>query len=330
MCGVSGYAGLGHLAPEARQDLVEALGWGIDQRGGCASGYVTVSSKDGIRMGKTLGEWSDASGRFIRSAAAGETLMMHARYTTSGESKNIDHAHPWAIKRNGRTKLWGCHNGMLWGTKETAGKNGRPHTVDSKEFLELLADKSVPAIRGLEGYGVITYIRPDGILRTLRISRQSDLVIGAVKGGGLVYASTKDILDLGLEYVGLTLDRIVSADTIGTAYRLSPRRGTAIETTVTNLVVDAYSYSGYGGRWGWGDTYDGPYLPTYRRTDDGRWVRVTEEPSSGSLRVADAIGGDVAPSSDLTGMFTPTDLDEEQREEWEAFWREHPEFFEKN
>lgn len=269
MCGVSGYAGLGYLSADIRFDLVEALGCGIDQRGGHASGAVVVTDEGPPRLMRKLGKWGQARGRFIRAASQGHSVMMHARWATTGAKDEIENAHPFAIKRtdadSGKevTILYGCHNGVLYGTDETAKANNRKHTVDSREFFELLADKAYETIKTLGGYGVVTYIRPeDRKVRVLRLSNQSDFVLCRLKGGGTVWASTAYILTEALKYVGLEEECRLSVDTIGRVYVLSGTE--AKETKLEDVAVnrgsfrnqlsyshsdygDAYDYRGFGG-----------------------------------------------------------------------------------
>lgn len=267
MCGVGGYTGLGHIAAELRYDLVEALGIGLDKRGGHAAGAVTVPEEGQPRLMRKLGTWGAARGRFLRAAAAGHSVMMHTRYATTGSKDSVENAHPFAVKRKTldgeeRTVLYGCHNGMIHGAWETAKKNGREFTVDSKEFFELLADAAYETIRALSGYGVVTFIRPeDRAIRVLRLTRNSDFHAVRLVGGGVVWGSTESIVKDALEYVSLQVDAVldiskVTDGNIGRVYRLSGQE--AVETKLDNVCLNASqtdrrtsggTYYGYDDGW---------------------------------------------------------------------------------
>lgn len=207
MCGLAGFVGI--TDENTRYKLVVSLGIGIDSRGKDAIGY--VSSGDTIRYGRALGEWGDASARFFISAASGPICMMHARYATIGRN-TMTNAHPFCIKRDNRTVLWGAHNGILdtYQIKASAKAHNRKFTVDSREFFELLADQEFEKINNLDGYGVATWLDADkdkrNRLNIARLSEDGQICLSAVKGGGFVYASTKSILGNALIYSGLEED----------------------------------------------------------------------------------------------------------------------------
>lgn len=286
MCGVAGYVGLGHLPAEQRFDLVEALGIGIDSRGGDAAGFCVIngpSHRPIVRLARKLDEWQDARGRFIRAASSGHSVMMHARWTTSGNAKDIECAHPFPIRRKrGATEkvvLYGAHNGMLEGTVSSARMFQREHTVDSREFLELLADKRYDVIQKLEGYGVVTYVRPeDGIIRVVRISSNSDFEIVALEGGGIVYASTASILKDALEFAGLDGSlKPLSVSAVGRVYRIEPQK--VRFTGLSNVRVSSTWWKG------WGNLDDDAYYdPAYGRVvSNGACGVSTLEPDNWSF-----------------------------------------------
>lgn len=248
MCGIAGFTGI--KSAKTREELVDALGIGIDTRGSHAAGYVSlvgVTAYPLVRMAKTLGTWLASSPRFRHTASVGETCMMHTRFATCGNADNVDHAHPWAIRRGSRTVLYGCHNGVLQGTYTSAAKNERLHTVDSRELLELIADKDYAGIRALDGYGIVTWVVPSSnTVHLLRLSKQSDISCVAVVGGGIVWASTWDILHEALEYAGLEVLGEYTLPDIGTVYALYPDRVEA--TDVVGLTVGSVwsSWSDHG------------------------------------------------------------------------------------
>jgi hypothetical protein len=264
MCGISGFTGLGYLAAELRYDLVEALGSGIDKRGGHAAGAVAVTDEGPPRLMRKLGSWDGARGRFIRAAGAGHSVMMHARYATHGDRGKVENAHPFAIKRKDdggkeHTVLYGCHNGILYNADESAKAAGRAFSVDSLEFFELLADKSYETIKALRGYGVVTWIRPeDRKFRLLRLSSSSDLVVYRLQSGGIVWGSTKSIVDDALGYCGLEKAVELDVGKVGQVYLLSGEEATETKLDgliVNSAVVDRRTSGGYGGSHYSGSSY---------------------------------------------------------------------------
>ncbi len=241
MCGIAGYSGLKDAAQ--RRKLVDALGIGIDVRGGHAAGYVSLAGTV-PRLAKRIGTWGKSSDRFRYAAGAGETLMMHSRYATCGQAGNVDHAHPFAIRRNGKSVLYGCHNGVLQGTYTSALTNKRDHTVDSRELFELLADGQHGAIRNLTGYGVITWMVPgSNVVHLVRLSEQSEVSCMHVEGGGIVWASTWTILKAACEYAGIKLDGEYKLPEIGQAYELHPDK--VEKNELTGLKIASW-WSSYG------------------------------------------------------------------------------------
>src|ERR1041385_4847308 len=184
VCGISGFVGVSDT--EAKKSLVWHLGIGIDKRGGDACGYV-ASSVDKLHVGKKPGYWTLARKKFINRAASGRASMMHARFATCGK-KVVSEAHPFAIKRNNRTALYGCHNGIVYTANESAKRNNRTIVVDSEEIFHLLADNDLDGIRKLEGYGVVTWIDPKDpmTINALRLSDNSDIYVVRLESGGIV------------------------------------------------------------------------------------------------------------------------------------------------
>lgn len=198
MCGVAGITGISD--PKIRELLVWGLGDGVDRRGGHAAGYATVDSDGRVLVNRKQGKWGERRAwRFIRQAAKGETVMLHARFATCG-ALTPTNAHPFTIKRDGKTVLHGMHNGMIYNARESARRNKRDFTVDSKELFELLADERYEEIGKLEGYGVIVWVRPEDPHRVLfcKLTSDADLVVASVKSGGIAWASTHSILENGL------------------------------------------------------------------------------------------------------------------------------------
>lgn len=220
MCGVAGFAGL-KSDNNSKILLTYALGWGIDSRGGHASGFVSVNGR--INVGKKLGKWQDAKDKFVFSAASGEVAMLHARWATCGK-RGVDEAHPFTIRRNDKSVLYGIHNGVVYNGFESAKKHGRKILVDSQEIFHLLADGNIKGINDLDGYGVINYVLPEDprCVRMVRLSSSSDFYACHIKTGGIVWASTERIVIEALETAELESDGEYKLDEIGTVYELRP------------------------------------------------------------------------------------------------------------
>jgi len=217
MCGLAGYSGIASSLD--RQRLVWELGYGIDDRGGDAAGFVTVSHT--LRYCKRKGMWSSAKNRFLKAAATGNVTMMHSRWATCGVN-DISEVHPFVIKRNGNTVLYGAHNGIIYDAWDSAKKNGREIEVDSQEIFELLADGKVDEIAELCGYGVITWIYADNptVVNIARMSKNSEIEVAKLKGGGMVWASTSKILREAVKNSQLEIETEYDLKDIGTVYQI--------------------------------------------------------------------------------------------------------------
>lgn len=234
MCGIAGFSGVASL--DTRFTLTWALGLGIDRRGGDASGFVTLRQGEAPLVGRKLGTWGTAKGKFLRHVTHGAASMMHARFATCG-NKAITEAHPFAVFRDGSPVLYGCHNGVIDNARESARKHGRPYDVDSRELFELLADGDLQGIQALEGYGVITWIdmsTPDRI-HVARLSSDSQLYVGQASDRSIVWGSTENIVRDALEEADLELVSEFQLDAIGTDYYIQGDR--VCQTARTGIQV---------------------------------------------------------------------------------------------
>lgn len=234
MCGISGF---NSIPFNNRLLLTIGLSSGIDDRGGDAAGFVSVS-KEGFRYARRRGEWRNANARFVKAAAMGDLCMMHARYATCGND-SVQDAHPFAIKRNGKVKLWGAHNGMIYDAWESANQNNRFISVDSQEVFELLADNDISGIQNLSGYGVISWINsanPHSV-NIARLSENSDLCVASLEEGGIVWASTWKILSKALDIAELHAKSVYELE-IGNVYEITG--GHIYSTGMNGLQVNSY------------------------------------------------------------------------------------------
>ncbi len=256
MCGISGHLGI--TDPFAKIALTVSLGEGIDKRGGDAVGFLSIKNSK-LQVCKKLGTYKGASNRFLMTAVNADMCMMHARWATCGK-KTVEEAHPFVIKRNGRTKITGCHNGIVYNANESAKRNNRSVEVDSQEIFELIADGDIEGIKKLQGYGVVTYVRsetPDTI-ELIRLTDNSDIYVCELTNGGIVYGSTKTIVHDALELSNLEVKNSFKLDDIGRIYLL---RTDGVYASNVSGYKFAESYSSYSFMGGWGglDSFEGHY-----------------------------------------------------------------------
>lgn len=245
MCGLAGYAGV--RDPNKRLALVRALGSGIDARGGDAAGFVSL--RDTLQMSKRIGTWNTANSRFLRAAAEGHVTMMHSRLTTCGDPRAFSHAHPYAIRRNGETVLWGCHNGMIYDARDSAKEHGRPFTVDSRELFELIADDDFAGLQSLHGYGVAMWVeaKAKDVVNLVRLSSSSEIVVSRLKNDdGLAWASTPKILTRAVWTSGMREDVTYDLGEIGRVYQIR-ESGITISNREGYKVSSGWAASSYFG-----------------------------------------------------------------------------------
>ncbi len=252
-CGLSGFVGVASEDKVKQLMLIFGLADGIDDRGGHAAGYVSITGGNGgdLRYARKTGVWTKARMRFLEGAV-GDICMMHSRYATCGDKNLASNAHPFAIKRGGRVRLWGAHNGAVPDSWDSAKKNGRTISVDSEEIFNLLADKDYKGIQDMAGYGVITWIDSDhrDYVNLARLSESSEICAASIKGGGVVWASTQKILERGLQTSDLEIDNNYQLDKIGQVYQI--RSEGIFYTDITGVQLGSYtkwskykSFTGY-------------------------------------------------------------------------------------
>jgi hypothetical protein len=165
-----------------------------------------IDEEGKIDRGRTTGAWMEANPKWLHECVTkSKTILMHSRYATC-RNTGVSDAHPFRIVRDGKTVLWGMHNGMIHSAEKSAKAHGRDYTVDSVELLELIADGAWDEIEDLEGYGTVCWIRADDPHRInlCRMTASADLAAARVKDpslpldkfgwNGVVFASTKDII----------------------------------------------------------------------------------------------------------------------------------------
>ncbi len=223
MCGIGFAIGL-QVDKEHKLMLILGLAEGIDGRGGNSNGYCSVDSDGDLRFAKKSGPMTRSRLRFLEGAVGGVSLL-HSRWATCGRKDSAEQAHPFAIRRGGRTVIFLCHNGMVPDAWESAKANGRKIEVDSEELAHLVADGNFKAVQNMSGYGVVAWIHTDhrDVINIARLSQTSDMVLVSIKGGGFVGASTKKILTEALKFADLEAEEEIILDEIGRIYQISAK-----------------------------------------------------------------------------------------------------------
>lgn len=257
MCGISGFSFNKELLPDdkTRLMLTWSLGDGIDSRGGDSCGFMSINGTIGV--GKRPGKFATAKMKFLQKAACGHTSVLHARWATCGKthlphSQRLDEAHPFVIKRNNRTVLYGTHNGMVDNAYDSAERNDRRIAVDSEEIFHLLADDNYDGIKKLRGYGVICFVRADDpeAVRIIRLSSNSDIyIVGLEDNKGIVWGSTKKIVEEAVDFADLKIEHTYNVSEIGQEYLI--RNGQIFKTNVSGIKFKDRSISYYSNSFGW-------------------------------------------------------------------------------
>ena len=266
MCGLAGFT---NVHPSKQAALITALAHAIDSRGGHAAGYVSTASNRGPAHARKLGKFS-AAGEGFMARIAGDAVLIHARYATCG-NRTINESHPYAIKRDGRTVLWGAHNGIVDGTRESAKEHGRAWETDSREVFELLADAKFDAIAKLQGYGTLAWIDNSArdSVRVVAMNETADLEVCYTDCGACVFGSTRAIIEAGMKAAGMTHNADGSgfiAPEVGQVYEIAAN-GKAYPMTDHAKVTVASWTTNKASRWqnyGWDDAADDrDYLAGY-------------------------------------------------------------------
>jgi predicted RNA-binding Zn-ribbon protein involved in translation (DUF1610 family) len=259
MCGLAGFV---NVALDKQTALIAALAEGIDRRGKDAAGYISTHASRGPNHAKRLGTFmgkTGASKRFMRQIP-GDAVILHARFATCG-NKTVNEAHPYAIRRDGKSVLWGAHNGIVSGTQESAKAHSRGWETDSREVFELLADGKVENIAKMSGYGTLAWIlnADRSRIRVVAMNSSADLEVCYTDCGACVFASTRTILEAGLKAAGMTHGAQGSGYLqirVGQILELRAEDGKAYPIEAPRVTVSSYvksysgnRYTGYGADW---------------------------------------------------------------------------------
>lgn len=218
MCGLSGFA---KIEGEANKLLLTyALGRGIDTRGGHGCGFVSIKNTK-VRAVKNGGEWGTAPQKFLMDAAQSDLLLMHSRFATCGERNQARQAHPFTIKRDNKAILHGAHNGIIYNADDSAKEHNRQIEVDSEELFHLIADKDYEGVQKLTGYGIAMWVMADGDhIKLARLSDDGEMVVAKLTNGGLVWASTWEILLYAIRKVGMKVKWQLNISEVGRVFEI--------------------------------------------------------------------------------------------------------------
>lgn len=221
MCGLAGFAGL-PKGEATKLFLTHALGVAIDSRGEQGCGFISIKDKE-IHTAKTSGGWSKAPNEFLLDAASSDMLVLHSRWATCGIRDSVRQAHPYTIKRKGKTVLYGAHNGIIYNAFENAKANKRKIEVDSQELFHLLVDNELEQMQSLNGYGVILYVKAnEPHINLARLSEDGEIKVVELETGGYVWASTWGILSHGLKAAGLKAKWDINVSEVGRVFEIHP------------------------------------------------------------------------------------------------------------
>lgn len=206
MCGIAGFS----LAPQADLDrtaVARTLLAGLAERGQDATGYAYRAPDDSVRVVKESQKLARMIDRISLPQTTREAIM-HVRDFTKGVPGLNDNNHPirWG-------RVTGVHNGHLDNDDELFAAYGRARstptiTVDSEAIMmltEVLGDLGA-ALEQVRGSAAVAVLRDDepGRLTLARRTRRP-LVVGRTDGV-LLFASTREPLELAAHGAGLELE----------------------------------------------------------------------------------------------------------------------------
>ena len=262
MCGIFGFAKTsGHQTENQLETLKSVLTELADESSirGTDSTGMSIIQPDSRQTYKTLldsstlvttGDWDE----LLDSINIDTTIAIgHVRLATHGVIKTRN-AHPFTVG-----DVVGAHNGIIHNYNKVAKSLGKSVEVDSQViFASLNRNKMKNAFEDIDGDFAITWIKESN--RKIHLARESGRPMYVAywkKARILLWASTKDILDVSMTKAGLRLptskvaeDYIHTYDTDNFSTKANPEKESFHTMSQWNK-VNTY-YGGYG--WGGGST----------------------------------------------------------------------------
>lgn len=184
MCGIFGYECTGKY-DDRLNVAIPIAAIHMEQRGRVSWGWTDGRTE----VIKSMGEISKG---FNPSFFGYKQAALHTRQPTTG-ARVKENSHPFKIGN-----IIGMHNGMVRNHDELQKKYERKCEVDSEHIFHHLAEGR--SLEDIIGYGAIVFYK-DGVLHLGRFNGGSLVLVKT--SVGWLFASTKEALEVSLQYSGL-------------------------------------------------------------------------------------------------------------------------------